>query len=172
MRNQYFSFAFLIVLLSACQGEQDVKENPDAAKEGSNFKFYSSNELYQKNKLERSSSTSGPFEIVDVTLTQNVPGSNHDHLTITVQNDSSCSGEFELIWDGMVQYSYPPRTNILIRFNGACSKEVNTSKQTVIDVDLDEFTGNSDLVEQAVFSVINGSKATSDSDVSASVSNN
>jgi hypothetical protein len=169
MKNQYFSYAILILFISGCQ--QDVKESPATAKEGSNFKFYSSNELYQKNKLERASSSSGPFEIVDVTLTKNKPGSDHDHLTITVQNDSSCSGEFELIWDGMVQLSYPPRTNILMRFNGNCDNDPNSSKQTVIDVDLDEFTGNSELVDEAVFLVINGSKATSDSDVSASVSN-
>ena len=168
MKNQYFGYLFFILLISGCQ---DGKESPATAKEGSNFKFYSSNELYEKNKLERVSSSSAPFEIVNVTLTQNVPGSNHDHLTITVQNDSSCSGEFELIWDGIVQLSYPPRTNILMRFNGNCDSNTNAPEQTVIDVDLDEFTGNPDLVDEAVFLVLNGSKATSDSDISVSVSN-
>ncbi len=41
MKNQYFSYAILILLITGCQAEHDVKEKPATAKEGSNFKFYS-----------------------------------------------------------------------------------------------------------------------------------
>jgi hypothetical protein len=147
----------------SCGQANDVPPDPFTLQYGKNFKFYTGSELYLTSVSERSTD-SAPFEIREVKTVQDQTPSGHDFLIVTVRHPD-CTGDFEIVWNGAIMESYPLQMNIFLSYKADCNKS-SATKETVLSIDLDLFTGNSQLIEETVFHVINGSKVNTDEDVS------
>ena len=159
-----FSLIWVVLLTIACNQDDTADVKTPTPKQGENFKFFASDEMYNDALGKRSGDYSAPFEILDVAAVKDSLPTGHDFLLVTVEYDESCEGEFEVIWDGRIMESYPVQTHLIMKYNAACS---NTNQKTIetIAIDLDEFIGDALLVDEAVFHLLNASKINTSNDV-------
>ena len=159
-----FSLIWVVFLITACNQDDALDVKYPTPKQGENFKFFTSDEMYNDALGKRSGDYSAPFEILDVAAVKDNLPSGHDFLLVTVEYDESCEGEFEVIWDGRIMESYPVQTHLIMKYNAECS---GTDQKTteIIALDLDEFIGDALLVDEAVFHLLNASKINTDNDV-------
>jgi hypothetical protein len=112
--------------------------------------------LYGTAEKKRSEDYSSPFEIVGVTRSGNT-------MDITVSFQTGCeTNKFDIIWDGTIMESYPPRTRIFVKRNASGCDDSDEIETTVLTVDLNEliFQGNDPQLKDAVIIVSNASKRT------------
>ena len=166
MRNRIVLVITISWILCSCKTEPDLVLHQKA---GENFTFYTSQELYNQAMGKRLTDTGNSFTIKSVVSTKDDPSTGHDLLKITVSHPGSCDGKFEFIWDGAIMESYPEQINIFLRLPGSCP-DGDQITETVLHLDLDEFIGQPDLVDRAVFHIVNGSVSSGDEDMSVSFS--
>ncbi|HEY9487497.1 MAG TPA: hypothetical protein VIQ51_04155 [Chryseosolibacter sp.] len=167
MRNRIVLIMSISWILCSCKTEPDLvlRQKP-----GENFTFYTSRELYNQAMGERITDTGNAFIIKSAESMRDDPSKGgHDLLKITVSHPRSCDGKFEFIWDGAIMESYPEQINIFLRLPGSCPDDDQIT-ETVLHLDLDEFIGQPDLVDRAVFHIVNGSVSSGDEDMSVSFS--
>lgn len=165
MKNTTFLLALVCLVVLSCQNDSTVDQEPP--KKGDNFTFFESKSLYHEALEKRSGDYSAPFEIKKVERVKGAGDAEHDFIHITVEHNKECSGDFELIWSGAVMESYPPQTHIAVRYQATC-RDSGQLVQTVLSVDLDTFIGDEELVEIAMFHILNTSKMTpEDGDVAS-----
>jgi hypothetical protein len=132
---------------------------------GENYTFLASGKTYRQALSERKEEKAAGFTILSVEAFRNDSGS--PLLKITVSHQTDCSNEFEIIWDGSVMESFPARVNLLMRLTGKCNA-LQSLREEVILLDINELTGASDLPSNTIFHVINGSVTTTVNDYNVS----
>ncbi len=77
-------------------------------------------------------------------------------LTIGVEYSQTCSGEFDLIWSGIMTMSYPSTTTIVLKLKNTCEESAGKIRSE-IKLDLKKFMNVDEELNDLVINVSNGS---------------
>jgi hypothetical protein len=139
--------------LSSCHNDLDttLDDTPSTApKFGPNFKFYTDSDLFSESLAKRSTKEGSQYSIEAVKRVNNT-------LKIDVSYSGGCKEHnFEIVWDGVVNLSYPGKVNLLVKHNSngdSCEGMVHD----VIEVDLKRYFDNIIDSNNILFIVSNAS---------------
>jgi hypothetical protein len=139
--------------LGSCQNDLDttLDDTPSTAPQyGPNFKFYTDSNLFSESQTKRSSDPSNQYAIESVKRENN-------KLKIAVNYNGGCKDHnFDIVWDGVVNLSYPGKVNLIVKHN-ANGDTCEGTIHDVIEVDLDRYFDNIIDSNNTLFVVSNAS---------------
>ena len=131
-------FTALMAVLGSCQNDLDttLDDTPSTTPQyGPNFKFYTDSNLFIESQTKRSSDASNLYNIESVKREGN-------KLKINVNYNGGCKDHsFDIVWDGVVNLSYPGKVNLIVKHNAngdTCEGLVHDS----IEIDLNRYFKN------------------------------
>lgn len=157
MVNKLIGSTFLIAaFLWGC--EQDALSTQDPLiQQAGNYTLYTSRDMYQELRENRSGEVSKDFKIDNVTRMEK--GSN-SYLEIEIIHQV-CAPEPRIIWNGTVAESHPPQVYLFVQLLSGeeCMDGADPEVKTeIFSLDLLDLVKEESTAKSAIFHVMNASK--------------
>lgn len=161
--NKYL-FASIVItafFYSSCnENSVDIGDSDNNVTED-NYVFYKDSTLAEETAEKRfEGDQSDSFEIIKAWFDED---EEKQLMHIVVNQAQGCSegytGKYEVIWSGIMLMIYPPQIGFYLKLDTSKCPELKEDVEEMITLDLNEHFGPKDLVDDAVFTILNTSKS-------------
>jgi len=154
-----------LLLILACSDTSVDPGDSQGIRSGDNFTFHKNSALAEMTEQNRSSDISDPFEIDNVSF-EEMDGQKLMHIEVTQMEGCSETypEKFEIIWDGIMLMIYPPQIGLYLKFDASGCSNLEENVKDTITISLIDTLESENLVKNAVITVLNASKSSTDND--------
>lgn len=164
-KNLFVSLFISVLFISACSDSTVDVDDIEGARNGDNFIFHKNEELAEETEQTRSPEISNPFEI-DKVWFEDTDGQKLMHIEVTQAEGcvDTYPEKFEIIWNGIMLMIYPPQVGLYLKFNSSRCSDLEENVKATITMNLYEILESEDLADDAVITVLNASKSSTEND--------